>query len=87
MRYVTGNCKPFLDLLFPAAVGDFSPLERPTEGRHQLVLQFQAESVQEFDELVVLEDLLVEKLPLDSEVDGHYFGSGECNIFIYSKAG
>jgi hypothetical protein len=33
MRYVTGNCKPFLDLLFPAAVGDFSPLERPTEGR------------------------------------------------------
>jgi hypothetical protein len=23
MHYVTGNCKPFSDLLFPAAVGDF----------------------------------------------------------------
>jgi hypothetical protein len=50
--------------------------------KYQLVLQFQAESVQEFDELVVLEDLLVEKLPLGSEVDGHDLGSGEFNIFI-----
>jgi hypothetical protein len=49
--------------------------------KYQLVLQFQAESVQEFDELVVLEDLLAEKLPLDSEVDGHDFGSGEFNLF------
>ena len=53
-----------------------------TQMKYQLVLQFQAESVHEFDELVVLEDLLVEKLPLDSEVDGHDFGSGEFNIFI-----
>jgi hypothetical protein len=50
--------------------------------KYQLVLQFQAESVQEFDELVALEDLLVEKLPLGSEVDGHDLGSGEFNIFI-----
>ena len=50
--------------------------------KYQLVLQFQAESVHEFDELVVLEDLLVETLPLDSEVDGHDFGSREFNIFI-----
>jgi hypothetical protein len=34
--------------------------------KYQLVLQFQAESVQEFDELVVLEDLLIEKLPSHS---------------------
>ena len=50
--------------------------------KYQLVLQFQAESVQEFDELVVLEELLVENLPLHSQVDGHDFGSGEFNIFI-----
>jgi hypothetical protein len=49
---------------------------------YQLVLQFRAESVQEFGELVVLEDLLIEKLPEDSEVDGHDFGCGEFNIFI-----
>jgi hypothetical protein len=50
--------------------------------KYQLVLQFQAESVQEFDELAVLEDLLVENLPSHSVVDGHDFGSGELNIFI-----
>src|SRR5258708_25345840 len=50
--------------------------------KYQLVLQFQAQSVQDFDELVVLEDLLAENLPLHSEVDGHDFGSGELNIFI-----
>ena len=50
--------------------------------KYQLVLQFQAESVQEFDELAVLEDLLVENLPSHSVVDGHDFGSGEFNIFI-----
>ena len=42
--------------------------------KYQLVLQFQAESVQEFDELAVLEDLLVENLPSHSVVDGHDFG-------------
>ena len=45
--------------------------------KYQLVLQFQAQSVQDFNELVVLEDLLAENLPLHSEVDGHDFGSGE----------
>jgi hypothetical protein len=50
--------------------------------KYQLVLQFQAESVQEFDELAVLEDLLVENLPSHSVVDGHDIGSGELNIFI-----
>jgi hypothetical protein len=54
----------------------------PRHMKYQLVLQFQAESVQEFDELVVLENLLVETLPLQAEVDGHDFGSGEFNIFI-----
>ena len=50
--------------------------------KYQLIIQFQAESMQEFDELVVLEDLLVENLPLHSQVDGHDFGSGDFNIFI-----
>ena len=43
--------------------------------KYQLVLQFQAERVQEFDELAVLEDLLVENLPSHSVVDRHDFGS------------
>ena len=54
--------------------------------KYQLVLQFQAESVQEFDELAVLEDLLVENLPSHSVVDGHDIGSGELNIFVINTA-
>jgi hypothetical protein len=50
--------------------------------KYQLVLQFRAESMKDFDELVVLEDLLIENLPPHSEVDGHDSGSGEFNIFI-----
>lgn len=50
--------------------------------RYQLVLQFKAESVQEFDELVALEDQLVNNQHSHSQIDGHDFGSGEFNIFI-----
>lgn len=50
--------------------------------RYQLVLQLQAESVYDFDELAPLEDLLVRNLPSHSVVDGYDFGSGEFNIFI-----
>lgn len=50
--------------------------------KYQLVLQFQAQSMMDFDELIVLEDLLIENLPPHSEVDGHDFGSGEFNIYI-----
>jgi hypothetical protein len=48
----------------------------------QLVLQFSAAEMRQFDELVALEEELIQKLPPTSEVDGHDFGSGEFNIFI-----
>jgi hypothetical protein len=38
--------------------------------------------VHEFDELVVVENLLVEQPGLNSEVDGPDFRSGEFNIFL-----
>jgi hypothetical protein len=50
--------------------------------KFQLVLQFAAKELSQFDELIALEEKLVESLPLNSEVDGHDFGSGEFNIFI-----
>ncbi|WP_260703341.1 ABC transporter [Edaphobacter flagellatus] len=50
--------------------------------RYQLVLQFCASSKEDFDDLVALEKLLVDKLPLDAEVDGHDFGCDEFNIFV-----
>ena len=50
--------------------------------KYQLVLQFRASSTEDFDDLVALEELLIEKLPPQSEVDGHDFGADEFNIFI-----
>jgi len=41
--------------------------------------------VHEFDELVVVENLLVEQPGLNSEVDGPDFRSGEFNIFLFTN--
>ena len=50
--------------------------------KYQLVLQFQAEGPQDFEDLEVLEKLIAKTLPADSDLDGHDFGSGEFNIFV-----
>jgi hypothetical protein len=48
----------------------------------QLVLQFQASSLADFDSLTAFEEALTNSLSATDEVDGHDFGSGEFNIFI-----
>ena len=53
--------------------------------RHQLILQFRADSLADFDELVALEDRLISDLGSSADVDGHDFGSGEANIFIFTS--
>jgi len=50
--------------------------------KYQLVLQFTADSMEDFDRLVALEDRLIEELGDAVTVDGHDFGSGEFNIFV-----
>jgi hypothetical protein len=52
--------------------------------RHQLVIQFPAESLADFDEMVALEDGLIADLGTSAKVDGHDFGSGTANIFIFT---
>ena len=49
---------------------------------YQLVVQFAADSLQDFDRLVALETTLVEKLSDIATVDGHDFGLGKFNIFM-----
>lgn len=49
---------------------------------YQLVLQFTADSMQDFDRLVALETTLIAKLGKIAAVDGHDFGSGKFNIFL-----
>jgi hypothetical protein len=52
---------------------------------YQLVLQFPAESLNDFDSLVELEDELIQVSGQSAEIDGHDFGSGEANIFILTS--
>jgi hypothetical protein len=52
--------------------------------QYQLVLQFAADSVAEYDTLVAIEHQLIAALGEDA-VDGHDMGSGEANIFIFTS--
>jgi hypothetical protein len=51
--------------------------------RYQLVLQFAADTLADYDSLVVMESHLIGVLG-DGAVDGHDLGSGEANIFIHT---
>ena len=50
--------------------------------KHQLVLQWPASSIKDYDTMIEVENALVEKLSEVNDVDGHDAGSGEVNIFI-----
>jgi hypothetical protein len=50
----------------------------------QVVLQWPASSINDYDEMVSVEDLLIEKLSKRCKVDGHDFGSNETNIFVHA---
>ena len=50
--------------------------------KYQIVLQWPASSIEDYDAMVSVEDLLIEELPHGSDVDGHDGGSGQINIFI-----
>lgn len=58
--------------------------------KYQLVIQWPATSIKDYDAMVDVEDVLIERLTGLHEIDGHDAGSGEVNIFIltsdYEKA-
>ncbi len=49
---------------------------------YQLVIQFPAADLKDFDKLVSIEDMLIAGLGDLALVDGHDMGSGEANLFI-----
>jgi hypothetical protein len=51
--------------------------------RYQLVLQFAADTIADYDALVTMEHQVIDALG-DGSVDGHDLGSGEANIFIHT---
>ena len=52
--------------------------------KYQLVLQWPASSVEDYNALIEIEDAIIEKLGSVGDVDGHDAGSGEMNIFIHT---
>ncbi|HWF20445.1 MAG TPA: ABC transporter [Verrucomicrobiae bacterium] len=52
--------------------------------KYQLVLQFQGDTLTDYDAMIKLENLLIKKLGHSAKVDGHDCGSGETNIFIFT---
>ena len=52
--------------------------------KYQLVLQFPANSIADYTEMIALEVLLTKALGSAAEVDGHDCGSGEMNLFIHT---
>ena len=51
---------------------------------YQLVLQWPAVSLRDYDELIELESRIISEIGTLAEVDGHDMGVGEMNIFIHT---
>ena len=49
---------------------------------YQLVVQLPFASIEDYDELVGLEDRIVDALGTLGDVDGHDAGTGEMNVFV-----
>jgi len=52
--------------------------------KYQLVLQWPASSIKDYDAIIEVENALVENLSAVNDVDGHDAGSGEVNVFIHT---
>jgi hypothetical protein len=54
--------------------------------KYTLVLQWSEDSINDFDQLINLEDLLEREAGELGDLDGHDMGSGEVNIFFDTDA-
>lgn len=50
--------------------------------KYQIVLQWPASSMADYDRMIDLESFLIDTISAGSEIDGHDAGSGEMNIFV-----
>jgi len=54
--------------------------------KYQLILQFPASSLEDYDEMIELEEAIIGHLANLGYLDGHDAGSGERNIFILTDS-
>jgi hypothetical protein len=52
--------------------------------KYQLVLQFPAASIEDYDALILLENAVLVRLGDLGEVDGHDAGMGKMNLFVHT---
>lgn len=52
--------------------------------KYQIVIQWTASSIADYDRMVEIESALIDSLSEGSEVDGHDAGSGQMNIFVHT---
>jgi hypothetical protein len=52
--------------------------------KYQLILQWPASSMADYDKMISVEDALMERMSGMHEVDGHDVGLNEVNIFIHT---
>jgi len=52
--------------------------------KFQLVFQWPAATIKDYDEMIAIEDTLVQRLGRFGKVDGHDVGSGQTNIFVHT---
>jgi len=53
--------------------------------KYQIVIQWPAFSIADYDRMIEVESALIDGLSEGSEVDGHDAGSGEMNIFVHTN--
>jgi len=53
--------------------------------KYELVLQWPAASLKDYDAIIEIENVLIEHLSQEHELDGHDAGSGQMNIFVHSN--
>jgi hypothetical protein len=63
-----------------------SPPEIDADFQCQLVVQFDASTTEHYHRLLALEDSLFDPLEEIADVDGHDFGSGTFNLFLFTDA-
>ncbi len=67
-------------------VGDRdSSLPQSSIHEYQLVIQYPASSVADYDRVIDLESFLIDHIAQGSEIDGHDAGSGEINVFFHTE--
>jgi len=67
------------------APGAAAPIEDDADGLEELVLRFAVSDTLDYDAVIEIENLLVERLAKEAQINGHDVGQGFMNVFIRTE--